>query len=872
MNKLYAKAFGVSIVVLLFAPRLLAQCSTTQANTCACQTAGATNCDLLPDIMISWQAITGAGPTFTYPGLTEYSQTSTNTSGNPGTANAGRLRVTGATPNVGHGPLEVRGVNAAGYRKFLCGTEVDSVYAPTSNPGFTCPNGFRARQILFQRIYHKNGNTMTYTDTERGTMTYHSGHGHYHIDGWTTLTLRMQQPGVSDPLQWPVIATGGKLGFCLINLFTCSGSPGYCRTSNLFNQGTTLTNTSFGSNYNLGQTPYSSCGDDAQGIYVGAGDIYSQSLDGMWIDMMPGLCNNLAGDNAYWLVAEAEPNNDFIEENELNNWAAVPVNLSAQAAHNSGGTANISCDGSLVIGPGQTRTLTASPGTAYLWSTGATARSITVSTAGNYSCTVTCPCGSLATPTLTLTALPAPPAPVGTGAVVLNPSAASLSATGSDLHWFDNATAGIEVGAGGNFTTPVLSTTTNYWVEARSTSAGVNAHVAKPDNTGGGGYASTKSWMYFDASQPFTLQSFVVYANSVGIRHFVLVDRLGDLIAEKVIEIPAGLNTITVNWRVPAGTQHKITAFDDNSEVVQDLYRNNAGVAFPYSLGSVGSITGSSSAGMYFYLYDWVVRTDDVTATSARTIVTATVTDGVVPDVKVLFEGPFDPQSGRMNDGLRSAGLIPAGEPFTGLGFTHAGGGGGETISAGLLTTTGDNAIVDWVLIELRSAAQPSQIVATRSALVTRIGQVISTTGSPLRLPALNGNYYVAVRHRNHMGCMTSAPVALSATPVTIDFRASSTATWGTAARKQDGSNMLLWAGNVLRDQSLLYMGSGNDRDPILAVVGGSVPTNTVPGYMLEDTNLDGVVKYTGGANDRDVILANIGGSVPTATRTEQLP
>src|SRR5204863_4622109 len=132
-------------------------------------------------------------------------------------------------------------------------------------------------------------------------------------------------------------------------------------------------------------------GDDAQGIYVGAGDIYSESLDGMWINMMPGLCNNLAPDSAYWIVADVDPNNDFIEENDNNNWAAIPFNLTQQSPHNNGGTANISCDGSLVIGPGQTRTLTASPGTAYGWSTGATTRSITVGAAGNYSCTVTCP-------------------------------------------------------------------------------------------------------------------------------------------------------------------------------------------------------------------------------------------------------------------------------------------------------------------------------------------------------------------------------------------------------------------------------------------------------------------------------------------------
>ncbi|HMC98457.1 MAG TPA: hypothetical protein VKG92_12435, partial [Flavobacteriales bacterium] len=73
-------------------------------------------------------------------------------------------------------------------------------------------------------------------------------------------------------------------------------------------------------------------------------------------------------------------------------------------------------------------------------------------------------------------------------------------------------------------------------------------------------------------------------------------------------------------------------------------------------------------------------------------------------------------------------------------------------------------------------------------------------------------------------------------------------------------------------DPALLYVGSGNDRDPILTRIGGSVPTATTSGYYTEDVNMDGQVIYVGNGNDRDPILTNIGGSVPTANRAEQLP
>ncbi|MBK9597233.1 MAG: hypothetical protein IPO60_02620 [Flavobacteriales bacterium] len=57
-----------------------------------------------------------------------------------------------------------------------------------------------------------------------------------------------------------------------------------------------------------------------------------------------------------------------------------------------------------------------------------------------------------------------------------------------------------------------------------------------------------------------------------------------------------------------------------------------------------------------------------------------------------------------------------------------------------------------------------------------------------------------------------------------------------------------------------------------LSSIGSSIPTNTITGYHMEDVNMDGVVKYVGSANDRDPILFAIGGTVPTDTRPEQLP
>jgi hypothetical protein len=193
------------------------------------------------------------------------------------------------------------------------------------------------------------------------------------------------------------------------------------------------------------------------------------------------------------------------------------------------------------------------------------------------------------------------------------------------------------------------------------------------------------------------------------------------------------------------------------------------------------------------------------------------------------------------------------------------------------LATTGDNAIVDWILLELRDNANSSSIVATRAALVQRDGDIVDVDGvSAVTFNVAPGNYYVAVRHRNHLGCMTATAVSLSASPATVNYTTLATATYGTAARKTSGgavSVQVLWAGDVTFNGQLKYTGSGNDRDPILVTVGRTTPNNVVSNtYSTRDVNMNGQVKYTGTGNDRDPILVNVGSTTPNNVRVQQLP
>ena len=145
--------------------------------------------------------------------------------------------------------------------------------------------------------------------------------------------------------------------------------------------------------------------------------------------------------------------------------------------------------------------------------------------------------------------------------------------------------------------------------------------------------------------------------------------------------------------------------------------------------------------------------------------------EGLLVSPVVYLQGAYESASGLMRDDLRTNGVLPFVEPFTTLGYTHNGG-GGENIAPSILDTVGVNAIVDWVFLELRDKGDPAAILATRSALLQRDGDVVDMDGtSPVTFSnATDDDYYLVVKHRNHLGVMSAQPVTLSRTTTVVDF------------------------------------------------------------------------------------------------------
>jgi hypothetical protein len=269
-------------------------------------------------------------------------------------------------------------------------------------------------------------------------------------------------------------------------------------------------------------------------------------------------------------------------------------------------------------------------------------------------------------------------------------------------------------------------------------------------------------------------------------------------------------------------------------------------------------------------------------------------------NLKVLLQGAMlGVTDGLMRDDLRQQNYIPLNQPY-GAGlharFTHVGGGAESTTAMVLAANAGTpDAIVDWVFVEVRDQNNPATVLQTKSALVQRDGDIVdAATGGVLQMNITATNFYVSIKHRNHLGAMTAQTSIPVAGDVTVDFTTlTGTQLYNTAGYENAEMYILpdnrraLWGGDVNMDGKVKYDGGLNDRTAILADV-ISYPTNGdysfnydfAFGYFQGDVNMNGKVKYNGGGNDQVLIQAiavvlyplNPGGSFNFDLLLEQLP
>jgi len=271
--------------------------------------------------------------------------------------------------------------------------------------------------------------------------------------------------------------------------------------------------------------------------------------------------------------------------------------------------------------------ITSSAGEGTNWSTGQNGGAILVGDAGVYSASIDALCGPVYSNELEVTVLPAP-APDLADVLVDYGASAELTLDGDSINWYDSEFAEEPLFTGNTFVTPPITGAVSYWVEEVHQYGGDSAQggkAEKEESPYGQFHNSTSFWNRFDAHQDMILNSVKVFAGNTSNRTIQLVGAGNNVLQSLTAEVPQGESFVALNFFVPEGTGYGLRLSGSNPQLWRD--RNidlPAPFAFPYTIGEIATITGTTVTGndtdnYYYFFYDWSVQTPLVECLSPRT-------------------------------------------------------------------------------------------------------------------------------------------------------------------------------------------------------------------------------------------------------------
>jgi len=203
-----------------------------------------------------------------------------------------------------------------------------------------------------------------------------------------------------------------------------------------------------------------------------------------------------------------------------------------------------------------------------------------------------------------------PLAPVVSGDTIVcagdSTTLTSVASGGNSLEWTDSL--GNVLSSGSTYTTPALSGATTIYLRQQTTVA--VQHVGPVNASfGGGGYHATsfEGQLLFTTFAPIRLLSVWVDASGQADREFHLYSSTGTLLQSKIVNLAGGQGRVNLNFDIPTAGDYRLGVVAGSN-----LYRNNAGATYPYTIGGLVSITTSNSttnpSTFYYYCYDWAVE------------------------------------------------------------------------------------------------------------------------------------------------------------------------------------------------------------------------------------------------------------------------
>lgn len=214
----------------------------------------------------------------------------------------------------------------------------------------------------------------------------------------------------------------------------------------------------------------------------------------------------------------------------------------------------------------------------------------------------------------------------------------------------------------------------------------------------------------------------------------------------------------------------------------------------------------------------------------------------------VLLEGPYDPITGLMHDSLRRQGRLPVVSPYADT-LLYTFGYPVDTVPLSHLDNSVSNeAIVDWVYIEVVNLAN-GEASTGGNYLLRRDGNVVTphNMSPPMFYDLPDGEYALRIYHRNHLPIMSDESVVIRVNMVeSLDLTNDLAMIKGMQnAVKTLGGRYTMIAGDIDHNGQI----QNQDYQLLLPNIGDS-------GYLDEDLDMNGEVQNT---DLQLIVLPNLG-------------
>lgn len=215
-------------------------------------------------------------------------------------------------------------------------------------------------------------------------------------------------------------------------------------------------------------------------------------------------------------------------------------------------------------------------------------------------------------------------------------------------------------------------------------------------------------------------------------------------------------------------------------------------------------------------------------------------------DAKVLLRGAYRPGQANMGSDLQTyfsanSGLLPATDPY-----------GGNVVYNNIGNPAGvAGALVDWIKIEIRDAANPAAKLQSKSLLLKPNGSIVDPDGTLPEFVGQSSPVRIAVFHRNHVAILSNPIATFNTGTAMYDFTtALNKASQLPGDAPQMGSingKWYMWAGDVNNDLAV----DATD----VSITTNDFLNGIYDQYLFTDLNLDGGVDATDGSIMNDAFI-----------------